>query len=57
MGKAEGKRPLLRPRTRCVSNSKMNLRETGWGGMDWSGLADSDPWMALVGTVMNLTVP
>jgi hypothetical protein len=35
----EGKRPLGRPRRRCVDNIKMDLREIGWGGMDWIDLA------------------
>jgi hypothetical protein len=34
VGKAEGKRPLGRPRRRWVDNVKMDLRETGWGGMN-----------------------
>jgi hypothetical protein len=37
--KPEGKRPLGRPRSRWVENIKRNLRETGWGGMDWIDLA------------------
>jgi hypothetical protein len=37
--------------------SKMDLREIGWGGMDWIDLAqDRDRWRALVNTVMNLRV-
>jgi hypothetical protein len=39
MGKPEGKRPLGRPSRRCVDNIKMDLRETGWVGMDWVHLA------------------
>jgi hypothetical protein len=39
VGKPEGKRPLGRPRCRWVDNSKTNLREIGWGGMDWIHLA------------------
>jgi hypothetical protein len=39
VGKPEGKRPLGRPRRRWVDNIKMYLREIGWGGMDWIGLA------------------
>jgi hypothetical protein len=36
----------------------MDLREVGWGGMDWIYLAqDRGQWMALVNTVMNLRVP
>jgi hypothetical protein len=34
VGKAEGKRPLRRPRRRWVDNIKMDLRENGWGVMD-----------------------
>jgi hypothetical protein len=35
VGKPEGKRPLGRPRRGWESNIKMDLREGGWGGMDW----------------------
>jgi hypothetical protein len=34
VGKLEGKRPLGRPRRRCVDNIKIDLREIGWDGMD-----------------------
>jgi hypothetical protein len=37
LGKPEGKRPLGRPRSRWVENVKMDLRETGWYGLDRSG--------------------
>jgi hypothetical protein len=58
VGKPEGKRPLRRPRHRWPDNIKMDLREIGWGGMDWIGLSqDSDRWRALVNTVMNIRVP
>jgi hypothetical protein len=58
VGKAEGKRPLGRPRHRWDDNVRMDLREIGWGGMDWIDLAqDRDQWRALVNTVMNLRVP
>jgi hypothetical protein len=33
VGKPEGKRPLGRPRRRCVDNIKMDFREIGWDGM------------------------
>jgi hypothetical protein len=39
VGKAEGKRPLGRPRHRWMYNIKMVLREIGWDGMDWIDLA------------------
>jgi hypothetical protein len=58
VGKPEGMRALGRPRHRWVDNIKMDLREIGWGGMDWICLAqDKDQWRALVNTVMNLRVP
>jgi hypothetical protein len=57
-GKPEGRRPLERPRRRWEDNIKMDLREVGWGGMDWINLAqDRDRWPALVSAVMNLRVP
>jgi hypothetical protein len=31
VGKPEGKRPLERPRSRCVDGIGMDLREFGWG--------------------------
>jgi hypothetical protein len=38
VGKPE-KRQLGRPRRRWVNNTKMNLIEIGWDGMDWIDLA------------------
>jgi hypothetical protein len=56
--RAVGKRPIARPRRRWVNNVKMDLREIGWGGMDWIDLAqERDQWRALVNTVMKLWVP
>jgi hypothetical protein len=48
--KPEGKRPLGRPRRRCVDNTiRMGLGEVGWGDVDWIGLAkDRNRWRALV---------
>jgi hypothetical protein len=58
VGKPEGKRPLGRPRCRCVDNIKTDLREIGWDGVDWIDMAkDRDQWRALVNTVLNLWVP
>jgi hypothetical protein len=52
-----GKRPLGRPRRRWVDNVKMDLGETGLGGVDRIGLAqDRDLWGVLVNAVMNLRV-
>jgi hypothetical protein len=40
-----------------MDNTKMDLRETGWGATDWIDLAQvRDLWRALVNTVMNLQV-
>jgi hypothetical protein len=39
-------------------NIKMDLREIGFGDVDWIYWAqDRDRWWALVNTVMNLRVP
>jgi hypothetical protein len=58
VGKPEGRRPLGRPRLRWEDNIKMDLREVGWGVVDWIDLAqDRDRWRALVNAVMNLRVP
>jgi hypothetical protein len=57
VGKPEGKIPPRRPRCRWVDNIKIDLRETGWDGLDWIDLAqDRDQWRAPVNTVMNLRV-
>jgi hypothetical protein len=39
MGEPEGKRPVGRHRRRWEDNIKMDLGETGSGGVDWIGLA------------------
>jgi hypothetical protein len=58
VGKPERKRSLGRPRRRWEDNTRMDLREIGWDGMDWINLAqDGDQWRALVNTVMSLRVP
>jgi len=36
----------------------MDLQDTRWGGMDWTGLAqDKYTWWARVNTVINFIVP
>jgi len=58
VGKAEGKRPLGRPRRRSVDNIRTDLQEVRCGYMDWTGLdQDRDSWRTLVSAVMNLRVP
>jgi hypothetical protein len=58
VGKAEGKRPLRRPRHRWEDNIKMDLQEVGGGRGDWMELAQyRDGWRALVSTVKKFWVP
>jgi hypothetical protein len=58
VGRPEGRIPLGRPRRRSEDNIKIDLRETGFGDVDWFHLAhDRDRWRAVVNTVMNLRVP
>jgi hypothetical protein len=58
VGRPEGKRPLGRPRRRWEDNIKMDLREIGIDGANWSQLAqDRVQWRAFVNTVMNLRLP
>jgi hypothetical protein len=50
VGKPEGKG--------TTRNTKMDLGEIGWDGMDWIGLPqDREQWRAVVNVVMNLQVP
>jgi hypothetical protein len=54
VGKPEGRRPLGRPRRRWEDGIRMDLREIGWGNVDWIQLAhDRDRWRAVV---LNLRV-
>jgi hypothetical protein len=58
VGMPEGRRPLGRPRRRWEDNIKMDLRETGFGDVDWIHLArDRNTWRALVIAVISLRVP
>jgi hypothetical protein len=58
IGGTARRRSLGTPRRRWVNNIQMNLREIGWGGMDWIDLAqDRVQWRFLVSRVMNLRVP
>jgi hypothetical protein len=58
VGRPEGRRPLGRTRRRWEDNIKMDLREIGFGDVDWIHWAqDRGRWWAVVNTVMNLRVP
>jgi hypothetical protein len=58
VGRPEGRRPLGRPRHRWEANIKTDLREIGFGDVDWFHLAQGwDRWRALVDTVMSFRVP
>jgi hypothetical protein len=58
MENPEGKRPLGRPRRKCVNNIKMDLREIGWHGMNLIDLNQNRcQWRAFVNTAVNLRVP
>jgi hypothetical protein len=55
--KARRKESMGRPGRKWKDNIKKDLREIGWGGMDWINLAqDRGWWRAVVNTVMNLRV-
>jgi hypothetical protein len=57
MGKPERKIPLGRRRRRWEDGIRMDLREIGWGNVDWIQLAhDRDRLRDIVNTVMNLRV-
>jgi hypothetical protein len=52
------KKPVGRPRFRWEDNIKTDLREIGWGDIDWIYQAqDRYQCRALVNTVMNVPVP
>jgi hypothetical protein len=49
VARMKGKRPLGRPRHRWEDGIRLDLRETGWGSIEWIQLAqDRDRWQALV---------
>jgi hypothetical protein len=58
IGRPDGRRPLGRPRRRWEDNIKIDLREIGFGDVDWIHLAQHrDRWRAFVNTIMNFRVP
>jgi len=58
VGRLESERPVGRPRRRCEDNIKIDLREIGIDGANWSQLAqDRVQRWACMNTVMNIRVP
>jgi hypothetical protein len=53
----EGKRPLRKSRHKLEDNSRLELRDLVWEGMDWILTQDRDQWRSLMNLVMNLWVP
>jgi hypothetical protein len=57
VGKSKRMRPLERPRHRWEDEIRVDLREIGWGSVEWIQLAQGmDWWRVVVNTVMNLQV-
>jgi hypothetical protein len=55
--KAGKKETIRRTRHRWVDNIKVDLREVGWGGMEWIDAAqDIDQWRTIVNRGMKLRV-
>jgi hypothetical protein len=55
----EEKGPLGKLRRRWEGNSKMDLREVGWRGMDWIHLGpdrDQWQWQTFVNKIMNFRI-
>jgi hypothetical protein len=58
LGKPQGKRTLGRHSREYEDNIEMDVREIGWGGMEWIHLArNRDQLCGLVNTVINPRIP
>ena len=57
MGKPKGKRPLGRQRRRWEDNIKIDIKEVGWGSIDWIDLAQEEQLADPCIRLMNLRVP
>jgi hypothetical protein len=57
VGKTDGNRALVRLGRKLEDNIKMDLQGVGWGGLDWTDLAQvRDRWRVVVNAVMNFRV-
>jgi hypothetical protein len=57
VGKPKEERSLGRTRRRGQENSKLDLEEVKWRGLDWTDLSqDRDRWRAVEYAVMNFRV-
>jgi hypothetical protein len=57
VGMPKRRRPLGRQRCRWEDAIRMDLRETGWGAVEWIHLVqDRDRWWALMNAAINLRV-
>jgi hypothetical protein len=51
-------RALEKPICMWVDNFKMDLRDRGWDGIDWTHLVqDMNQWRGLVSMVINVQIP
>jgi hypothetical protein len=58
VAKPERKKPLGRPKRRWVDNIKIDIREIGWGGINWINLSQvRDRWRGTVDRVIYLWIP
>jgi hypothetical protein len=57
VAKPEGNRQLGRRRSRWENGIRTDLREIGWGGVEWIQMAqDKGRWRVLTKALMNLRV-
>jgi hypothetical protein len=57
VGKPEGKKTPGRPRQRWVDNVQTDLRDIGFGVVDWIAVTqDVDKWRGLLYAIMKLRV-
>jgi hypothetical protein len=58
VGNPEEKEPPGKSERMWQDYNKIYLRVLGWGGMDWTDLAqDGSKWRSLVSTIMNPRIP